>query len=85
MPRTNYQKGADKERRIVNRARDRGCLALRSAGSHSPIDVVIVDFRDRRIKLVQSKPASMSDKAKEDLHDSLQYLDGFYEVDTSVE
>ena len=41
--RTMYQKGADRERKIVNRAREKGHIAFRSAGSHSPIDVCIID------------------------------------------
>ena len=39
----NYLKGVRKERKIVNIARNEGKLAFRSAGSHSPIDVFILD------------------------------------------
>jgi len=40
---TNYQRGYEIERKIVNEHRKMGCVAFRSAGSHSPIDVVYVD------------------------------------------
>lgn len=76
-----YRKGADYERKIVKAAREDGKLAFRSAGSHSPIDVVIISNDDRTIKLIQAKAGkSMSDKAKARLRESLGYLNGTYEV-----
>lgn len=53
---TNYRKGSDKERRIVNKARKEGKIAFRSAGSHSPIDVCIIDLKGHQIEFIQSKP-----------------------------
>lgn len=85
MGETNYQKGARKERAIVNKARGEGKLSFRSAGSHSPIDVIIVDKLCKVIKLIQSKPNSMSNNAKKKLLDSLSYLNGVYRVEVSVE
>ena len=55
MARTNYQRGADRERRILNSFKDKGWIALRSAGSNSPIDVVCIDVKRNQIKLIQSK------------------------------
>lgn len=83
--RTNYEKGADKERRIVNKFRERGCLSFRSAGSHSPIDIFAIDPETKIIHLVQSKPKSMSWAKKEELYRSLQYLEGTYIVQVFVE
>jgi Holliday junction resolvase len=40
---TNYQRGYEIERKIVNEQRKSGNVAFRSAGSHSPIDVAYVD------------------------------------------
>ena len=85
MPRTMYQLGADKERRIVNKARAQGCLAFRSAGSHSPIDVFVLDKTTMTIHLIQSKGKSMSDKAKQKLYETLEYLEGKYMVVVRVE
>lgn len=36
---TNYARGADFERRVKRRLEDDGWLVLRTAGSHSPIDL----------------------------------------------
>ena len=38
--RTNYQRGADFERRVVKDMESKGYAAIRSAGSHKPADVV---------------------------------------------
>lgn len=65
MPNKNYQKGVRKERKIVNAARARGLIAFRSAGSHSAIDVCIIDQRNCFIYFVQCKPDTMSEKEKE--------------------
>ncbi len=40
---TNYQRGYEIERKIVNEHRKAGDIAFRSAGSHSPVDVVYVN------------------------------------------
>ena len=41
MPNTKYRAGARLEREVVNAFRAGGWHALRSAGSHSPMDVVV--------------------------------------------
>ncbi|MFT4413232.1 hypothetical protein ACLM5H_05150 [Fredinandcohnia humi] len=53
MARTNYQRGYEIERKIVKELTERGFLVLRSAGSHSKIDVL--GIRKDRIVAVQSK------------------------------
>lgn len=73
----NKRKGHDKERKILSRyAREWGysnkseanksgdVILLRSAGSHSPIDCVIIDWQGKSIKLIQSK-SSEAEAAKE--------------------
>lgn len=91
MPNLNYNNGAAKERRIVNKARQQGCLAFRSAGSHSPVDVFILDPVSKTIELVQCKPRSMQKKdlsptaEAQRLIDELKKFDGTYEVKTTVE
>jgi hypothetical protein len=42
-------------------------IAQRTAGSHSPIDVIGIDTVNRIICLVQCKPESMSEAKKEEL------------------
>lgn len=53
MARTNYARGYEIERKIVQELTGRGYLVLRSAGSHSKIDVL--GLRRDRIVAVQSK------------------------------
>lgn len=80
MPNKHYVKGRKKEYRVMNAARDAGCVALRSAGSHSPIDVVIIDYKNRIIRLVQCKPDTMPQSQKDKLHRLYDCLTGKYEV-----
>lgn len=75
----NYKNGAQKERRILNSFKKRGCIGARSAGSHSPIDVWIIDGEHKKIYLIQSKLGKLSQKQREEIL-SLQRLNGFYEV-----
>jgi len=58
----NYQKGCRMERELVNMWRKIGYVAFRSAGSHSPIDVVAVDPKTMNVILVQCKNARMTEK-----------------------
>lgn len=71
---TNYLNGARKERRIVNKARAEGKIAFRSAGSHSPIDLCIIDKEKKEIKFVQVKPKKFGKKAAERLEKELGWL-----------
>ena len=50
-----YRKGRRKEYLLINEAKKKGLIAFRSAGSHSPVDVVILDFKNHKIRLLQSK------------------------------
>ena len=53
MARTNYQRGYEVERKIMQELTEQGFLVLRSAGSHGKIDVL--GLRKDRIVAVQSK------------------------------
>ncbi len=55
MPNKNYIKGKNYEQELVRTAKKDGFLAFRSAGSHSPIDVVIIDDEAKIIWLIQAK------------------------------
>ena len=78
MPNRNYRRGVYKERKVVNKAREKGKIALRSAGSHSKIDVVVIDTKKKLIKFYQCKPKSMSKNAKQKLEDELSILNNEY-------
>jgi predicted RNA binding protein YcfA (HicA-like mRNA interferase family) len=51
--RTNYARGAEIERRIIKELKDKGYIAVRTAGSHSPFD--IISFNEKHTLLIQSK------------------------------
>jgi len=55
MPNANYIKGIRFEREIVNKERKEGNIAFRSAGSHSPVDVVVIDKDFKQIWFIQAK------------------------------
>lgn len=85
MTNSNYRKGAEYERKIVRDFRDKGCLAARTAGSHSPIDVFVVDHVNKNIILIQAKKGkSYSQNAKNKLLKSLEYLEGTYKLVVDV-
>jgi Holliday junction resolvase len=50
---TNYQKGANFERLVLKDLRNKGWLAIRSAGSHSKIDILAV--KEGLIRAIQCK------------------------------
>ncbi len=72
------------ERELVNAARKIGHVSFRSAGSHSPIDVIVIDSQSKTISLIQAKAKSMSEREKSDLEEKFKELNGVYQVRFSV-
>ena len=85
MPNKNYVKGRKKECKLVNMYKQAGKIAFRSAGSHGPVDVVVVDAENKKIALIQSKPDSMSENAKKKIEEENKELNGVYKVRFFVE
>ena len=79
MPNKNYLKGVRYEREVVNNAKSEGHVAFRSAGSHSPFDVVIIDFSNRVIEFSQLKTGSSVLKKKEK-EAFKEFIDGSFQV-----
>ena len=50
-----YRKGRKFEYELVKEARKNGQIAFRSAGSHSPIDVVVIGEQNKIIYFIQCK------------------------------
>ena len=50
-----YKQGIRFERKLVNNAKTEQKIAFRSAGSHSPIDVAIIDTKTKTIEFLQAK------------------------------
>jgi hypothetical protein len=80
MPNKNYIAGRRREYKVVNEAKGRGLIAFRSAGSHSCIDVVVIDVAERLIRLVQCKPDSMSENKRQALREENNLLNGTFNV-----
>lgn len=65
----NYHRGRNFEYRIINEKKSQGATAFRSAGSHSPIDVVAI-FHNR-IELIQAKAKNLRPKEISDIEKEL--------------
>ena len=58
---TNYKRGRRKEYKVCKQLRDEGFdIVFRSAGSHSPIDIVAINKDKQYILFVQCKPNNYS-------------------------
>jgi hypothetical protein len=80
MTNKNYVRGRRKEYKEIHKAKIQGKLSFRSAGSHSPVDVVIIDYVNKTIGLIQCKPESMSVKEKTKIYLENKHLEGTYLV-----
>jgi len=76
-----YQKGARLERKYVNKARAENKIAFRSAGSHSPIDVVVIDIKLKKIRFIQCKAKKLSQKTLKSLRDQFKMWSDEYQVE----
>jgi len=86
MPNKNYLKGKHKEWRITKKYKEKyGCrIAQRTAGSHSPFDVIAINTETRQIFLIQCKPDSMNSHQQQKIRNENKKLNGVFEVSFSV-
>lgn len=80
MPNPNYLKGRRKEQNLVKEARKRGLIALRSAGSKSPIDCVVIDIQNMQIDLIQCKPEDFPEIQRLKIETQFIKLNGLFKV-----
>ena len=52
MSNANYLKGVKLEREVVNIFKENGWIAQRTAGSHSPYDVILIKTTGKHKKIV---------------------------------
>ena len=84
MPNKNYIKGRKKEYKIVKEYRDKGFdIVQRTAGSHSPFDVIAIHTKEKKILLVQSK-SSVPQSARDKLVIDNRLLNGKFKVSFEV-
>jgi len=84
MPNKNYIKGRRKEYLWVNKMKELGFIAQRTAGSHSPVDVIAINPETKQIKLIQCKPDSMNAHQQQKIRNENKKLNGVFEVRFSV-
>jgi hypothetical protein len=83
---TPYKRGRDKEYRIIKnlkRSNDWDIIQ-RTAGSHSPIDIIAISKLTRVIKFIQSKPESMPETEKNKIRSDLDYLNGGFRAEFEI-
>jgi len=81
MGNKNYIKGRKKEYRLCKELRELGCeIVQRTAGSHSPIDIIAIDKKRKLIFLVQSKPEGYSSHK----YDKYNWLNNEFKVEFKV-
>ena len=80
MPNANYIKGRRKEYEIMNDAKAKGLIAVRTAGSHGPFDVIIIHPYAKIIEFIQCKPDDMSENKKKHIEDENRELNGDYKA-----
>lgn len=81
MPNKNYVKGRRKEYKICEDLKKAGYdIVQRTAGSHSPIDVIAISRNPRIIILIQVKPNNYPDKNISKLLKENIWLDGNFRV-----
>lgn len=79
-----YVRSVRKERELVRNARKAGRIALRSAASKSPIDVVDIDPHTKRIWLIQVKTGMMTPNQILKLEKEMEFLNGEFKVKFQV-
>lgn len=87
MPNKNYVKGRRKEYKICKTYRERYKFDIvqRTAGSHSPVDIIAIDKIRKRIHFIQAKPDSMSENEKNKINKELDWLNDEFMVSFHVE
>ena len=83
MPNPAYVKGRRKEYKIVKELKDQGyTIVQRTAGSHSPIDVIAINKETRTIRLIQAKPDGFNSVK---IERELYWLNNVFRVEFSLE
>lgn len=78
MVRTNYARGADKERRIKRKFEKAGWICIRSAKSNSIVDLVCINPKEKVIRFIQVKPKKFSKTQSDKLLKEAEFLNNEY-------
>lgn len=77
---TNYAKGRAREYRTKKKLESQGYIVIRSAGSHSPIDLVAIHPEFKQIVFIQCKPRKFSKKEEQRLRENFFWLNSLFKV-----
>lgn len=81
----NYVNGRAREYRMIKELKRLGYdIVFRSAGSHSPIDVIAISKQNKRIVFLQSKPKKFSKKKAKEISNSLDWLNDEFMVEFNL-
>ena len=86
MPNKLYLKGREREYQIIRRLKKEGCweIAQRTAGSHSPFDIIAINKETKEILLIQSKPEDISESEANSIYSESDWLNGEFKVSFEV-
>ena len=85
MPNENYKKGRRKEYKLVEQLRNEGYqIVQRTAGSHSPVDIIAIHKEKKEILLIQSKPNNISQKLIDSISLENEWLTGEFHVEFQI-
>lgn len=86
MGNTHYNKGREKEYNICRRLKREGYqIAQRTAGSHSPFDVIAINKDTKTIRLIQSKVTITPEWHKLEINRDWGWLNGEFKVEFTIE
>jgi len=85
MPNKNYSRGRRKEYTICEKLRKEGfTIVQRTAGSHSPFDIIAIDQKLHVIRFVQCKPENFSETEKSKLWEACRWLNNPFRCEFEV-
>jgi len=84
MSNKNYIKGRRKEYKVMADERAKGNLVIRSAGSHSCVDLISIDVTARVIKFIQCKPDDITQTEIDKLQYQMRELNNVYRCEFVV-
>lgn len=82
---TQYTRGRSKEYRVCNELKKAGySIVQRTAGSHSPFDIIAIHPKNHKIKLIQVKLGLFSTCEKNKLYTKHRNLQGDFNVQFKI-
>ena len=80
-PNKNYLKGRRKEYAMCRKYEEKGCqIVQRTAGSHSPFDIIAIDTTTKEIFLIQCKPNTMGNLQLQKIEKENKELNDVFQV-----